>query len=110
MLNTECKQCHKKRHQDSAKYCSWCGDKLVDEPEFKVGDIITSKIFSDGSLGLVQLNQDLTNRFTSVDGLWYIKRDCAVRDQSLVVFIEYTRHATPEEIEEYNERLGVSDE
>ena len=41
MANTECKQCHKKWHQDSAKYCSWCGKKLVEEPEFKVGDYVT---------------------------------------------------------------------
>mgnify|MGYP003603185059 FL=1 len=41
MLNQECKHCHKKWHQDSAKYCSWCGNKLVGEPEFKVGDYVT---------------------------------------------------------------------
>ena len=76
-------------------------------PEFKKGDIVASKIFADGSFGLVRLYEDLTNRFTSVDGFWYIKRDCAVRDESLIVFIENTRHATPEEIAEYNERLGV---
>ena len=110
MLNTECKQCHKKWHHTNAKYCTMCGKKLVEEPEFKSGDVVASRVFSDGSFSLVRLNEDLTNRFASVDGFWYIKRDCAVRDQSLVVFIEYTRHATPEEIEEYNERLGVSDE
>lgn len=38
MLNTECKQCHKKWHHDNAKYCSMCGKRLVEEPEFKVGD------------------------------------------------------------------------
>ncbi|MGO3002767.1 MAG: hypothetical protein ACTIOO_03680 [Pseudolactococcus laudensis] len=75
------------------------------KPEFKAGDIVASKIFADGSFGLVRLNEDLTNRFTSVDGFWYIKRDCAVRDESLVVFIEDTRHATPEEIAEYEVAL-----
>lgn len=105
MLNTECKQCHKKWHHDNAKYCTMCGNKLVDGPEFRVGDIVASKIFADGSFGLVRLNEDLTNRFTSVDGFWYIKRDCAVRDESLVVFIENTRHATPEEIAEYEAAL-----
>ena len=89
------------------KYCTMCGKKLVDEPKFKSGDVVVSKVFSDGCFSLVRLNEDLTNRFTSVNGFWYIKRDCAVRDESLVVFIEDTRHATPEEIEEYNERLGV---
>ena len=58
MLNTECKQCHKKWHQDSAKYCSWCGNKLVDDPEFKVGDIVASKIFADESFGFVRLNNE----------------------------------------------------
>ena len=105
MLNPECKHCHKKWHQDSAKYCSWCGNKLVDEPKFKVGDIVASKIFSDGSFGLVRLNKDLTNLFTSVDGLWYTKRDCNIADMSLGVFIEDTRHATSEEIAEYKSAL-----
>ena len=105
MLNTECKQCHKKWHHDNAKYCSMCGKKLVSEPDFKSGDIVASQVFSDGSFSFVQLNEDLTNRFTSVDGFWYIKRDCEVRDESLVVFIEDTRHATPEEIEEYETAL-----
>lgn len=106
MANKECNKCHKKWHQDSAKYCSWCGKKLVDEPEFRVGDIVASKIFADGSFGLVRLNEDLTNRFTSVYGFWYIKRDCAVRDESLVVFKEDARLATPEEIAEYKAALN----
>ena len=105
MANKECNQCHKKWHQDSAKYCSWCGNKVVDEPKFKVGDIVASKIFADGSFGLVRLNEDLTNHFTSVDGFWYIKRDCAVRDEFLVVYKEDTRHATPEEILVYKAAL-----
>ena len=79
--------------------------KLVDEPEFKVGDIVASKIFADGSFGLVRLNEDLTNHFTSVDGFWYIKRDCAVRDESLGVFKKDTRHATPKEVAEYESAL-----
>ena len=105
MLNTECKQCHKKWHHDNSKYCTMCGKRLSEEPEFKVGDIVASKIFADGSFGLVRLNEDLTNRFTSVDGFWYIKRDCEVRDESLVVFKEDTRLATPEEVAEYEAAL-----
>ena len=105
MLNTECKQCHKKWHHTNAKYCSMCGKKLVDEPEFKAGDIVASKIFADGSFGLVRLNEDLTNRFTSVDGFWYIKVDCDITNVSLGVFKEDTRHATPEEIAEYEVAL-----
>ena len=110
MLNTECKQCHEKWHHDNAKYCSMCGKKLVDEPEFKVGDIIASQVIDDDSFGLVRLNEDLTNDFTLVDGFWYFKRDCDITDMSLGVFKEDTRHATPEEIEEYNEWLGADDE
>ena len=105
MLNPECKHCHKKWHQDSAKYCSWCGNKLVDEPKFKVGDIVAIKIFADGTFGLVRLNEDLTNLFTSVDGFWYTKRDCDIVEASFGVFKEDTRHATPEEIAEYKSAL-----
>ena len=106
MLNTECKKCHKKWHHTNAKYCSMCGKKLVDEPEFKSGDIVASQVFSDGSFSLVRLNKDLTNRLTPVDGLWYTKRDCDITDMSLGVFKKDTRHATPSEIEEYEVALN----
>ncbi|CCK20386.1 hypothetical protein BN193_09230 [Lactococcus raffinolactis 4877] len=75
------------------------------KPEFKKGDIIASTVFADGSFGLVRLNEDLTNRFTSVDGFWYIKVDCDITNVSLGVFKEDTRHATPEEIAEYEVAL-----
>ena len=106
MLNTECKQCHKKWHHDNAKYCSMCGKKLVDEPEFRVGDIVASQVFSDGSFSLVRLNGDLTNLFTPVYGFWYTKRDCDIVGASFGVFKEDTRHATPEEIIEYESALN----
>lgn len=77
----------------------------VEDPEFKAGDIVASQIFDDGSFGLVRLNEDLTNRLTSVDGLWYIKRNCTVVDESLGVFKEDTRKATTEEIAEYEVAL-----
>ena len=105
MLNTECKQCHKKWHRDNAKYCSMCGKKLIEEPEFNSGDIVASRVFSDGSFSLVQLNEDLINRLTSVNGLWYTKDDCEISDMSIEVFKEDTRHATPEEITEYEVAL-----
>lgn len=107
MLNTECKQCHKKWHHTNAKYCEMCGNKLVDEPEFRVGDIVASKILADGSFGLVRLNEDLTNYLTSVDGFWYIKRDCTVYDGSLGVIKENTRYATPEETAVYKAELNL---
>ena len=106
MLNTECKQCHKKWHHDNANYCTMCGKKLVEEPEFKSGDIVASQVFSDGSFSLVKLNKDLTNRLTLVYGLWYTKRDCDITDMSLGVFKKDTRHATPSEIEEYEVALN----
>ena len=106
MLNTECKQCKKKWYNRKAKYCSTCGKKLVSGTEFKSGDIVATMLFADGSFGLVLLNEDLTNHLTSVDGLWYIKRDCTVYDGSLGVFNGETRHATPEEIAEYKVALN----
>lgn len=106
MLNTECKQCHKKWHHDNAKYCSMCGKALIDEPEFKVGDIVASETFDDDGFGLVRLNEDLINRLTLVNGLWYTKDDCDITEVSLGVFKEDTRHATPEEILEYESALS----
>lgn len=76
------------------------------KPDFKKGDIVASTVFGDGSFSFVQLNEDLTNRLASVDGFWYIKRDCAVRDEYLGVFKENTRHATLEEIAEYESALN----
>ena len=105
MLNTECKQCHKKWHHDNANYCTMCGKKLVEEPEFKSGDIVASQVFSDGSFSLVKLNKDLTNRLTPVYGFWYTKRDCDIVEASFGVFEKDTRHATPEEIAEYEAAL-----
>lgn len=73
--------------------------------EFKAGDIVASKVFSDGSFGLVRLNEVLANRLNSVDGFWYTKRDCDITEVSLGVFKKDTRHATPEEIAEYKAAL-----
>ena len=89
MLNTECKQCHNKWHHEKSKYCAMCGNKLVDEPEFKVGDIVSSEIFIDGS-GIVRLEEDLTNDFSGIEGIWYIKKDCEIKDTAFGVFKEDT--------------------
>ena len=109
MLNTECKQCHKKWHHDNAKYCSMCGNKLVDEPEFKKGDIVASTAFGYGSFSFVRLNEDLTNLYNSVDGLWYVKRERMVLNGSIGVFKGDVRKATPEEITEYELALTFHD-
>ena len=103
-MEKKCEKCDVEYH-NNAKYCSMCGNRLVAEPEFKSGDIVVSRIFRDASFSLVQLNEDLTNRITSVDGFWYTKDDCAIGDMSLEVFKEDTRHATPEEIAEYEVAL-----
>ena len=105
MLNPECKQCHKKWHQDSASYCSWCGNKLVEEIEFKKGNIVASTVFGYGNFIFVRLNEDLTKYLNSVDGFWYIERDCRVRDASFEIFKQDTRHATQKEIAEYESAL-----
>ena len=104
-VEKKCEKCDIEYH-DNAKYCSMCGNRLVAEPEFKSGDIVASRIFRDASFSLVLLNEDLTNRITSVDGFWYTKDDYAIGDMSLEVFKEDTRHATPEEIAEYKVALN----
>ena len=75
------------------------------KPEFKVGDIVSSEIFVDGS-GIVRLEEDLTNDFSGIEGLWYIKKDCEIKDTAFGVINKKTRHATPEEISEYEAALN----
>lgn len=75
------------------------------KPKFKKGDIVASKIFADDSLSFVQLNQDLTNHLTLVDGIWYTKRDCDIDETSFGLFKEDTRHARQTEITEYEAAL-----
>ena len=74
------------------------------KPEFKVGDIVSSEIFIDGS-GIVRLEEDLTNDFSGIEGLWYIKKDYEIKDTAFGVINKKTRHATPEEIAEYEVAL-----
>ena len=74
------------------------------KPKFKVGDIVSSEIFIDGS-GIIRLEEDLTNDFSGIEGLWYIKKDCEIKDTSFGVVNKKTRHATPEEIAEYESAL-----
>ena len=104
MLNTECKQCHKKLHHRKSKYCSMCCNKLVDEPEFKAGDIVSSEILPDG-IGIVRLEEDLTNELSEVYGIWYTNYDCEIQESDFVVFKQDTRHATQKEIAEYEAAL-----
>ena len=78
------------------------------KPEFKVGDIVSSEIFIDGS-GIVRLEEDLTNDFSGIEGLWYIKKECEIKDTAFGVINKKTRHATPEEITEYEAALMFHD-
>ena len=97
MLNLECKQCHKKGHQDSAKYCSWCGNKLVAEPKFKVGDYA------------VELGKYIT-KIEKIDegmpkGCFYMPENNHFFPIKDSVSSYIARHATPEEIAEYEVAL-----
>lgn len=99
MLNTECRQCHKKWHHDNAKYCEMCGKKLVDEPEFKVGDYV------------VQYDNYIT-KIDEIDEHGYlIGRTYGVDVQTLEISKNYVvrktaRIATLEEIAEYEVALN----
>lgn len=104
MLNQECKQCHKKWLYTNAKYCAMCGNKLVDDPEFKAGDIVSSEILPDGC-GIVRLEEDLTYELSEIYGIWYTNNDCEIQEVAFTVFKEDTRHATPSEIAEYEVAL-----
>ena len=100
MLNPECKHCHKKWHQDSAKYCSWCGNKLVDEPEFKVGDYATFDIPSNKKIAKIdRVNGD------KLHGFWYDTKSKDIKDDLYFGSGNKFRHATPEEIAEYEVAL-----
>ena len=100
MLNTECKHCHKKWHHDNAKYCSWCGNKLVDEPKFKVGDYVTYEgVFENKIAKIDSINED------ELHGLWYEQEKEGIRQDWWLKGGHTVRQATPEEIAEYKAAL-----
>ena len=104
MLNTECKQCHKKWHHDNAKYCSWCGNKLVDEPKFKVGDYVTYEGVIENKIAKIDsINED------ELRGLWYEQENEGIRQDWWLKGGHTVRHATPEEIAEYEAALMFHD-
>lgn len=96
MLNTECKQCHKKWHHDNAKYCSMCGKKLVAEAEFKVGDYVKN----DPWIGKVE-----EKGMNILIGSYYDKENNKILSNFYAVDCDETQHATPEEIAEYESAL-----
>ena len=107
MLNTECKQCHKKWHHDNAKYCTMCGKKLVDEPEFKVGDYVVE----DGEEYINGKAISLIERYVGSIylGSYYVTGSSRfvdlVLDDGSEIDVDCARHATPEEIAEYESAL-----
>ena len=102
MSNPECKHCHKKWHQDSAKYCSWCGKKLA-EPDFKVGDYVTVDI--NGRTIIAKIDALRENK-KEAHGLWYDKTRVNVKqDYWFLAEGSKCRCATSEEIEEYEVAL-----
>lgn len=100
MLNTECKQCHKKWHHDNAKYCSMCGKKLVDEPEFKVGDYVT---FDGANIAVSKIDR-ISGSY--LHGLWYGPKVKKIKQDHFLSGGTLIRHATPEEIAEYEAALS----
>ena len=100
MLNTECKQCHKKWHHDNAKYCSMCGKKLVEEPEFKVGDYVTYEgVFENKIAKIDSINED------ALHGLWYGQEKEGIKQDYWFKRGQTVRHATQTEIAEYESAL-----
>ena len=97
MLNTECKQCHKKWHHDNAKYCSMCGKRLVAEAEFKVGDYVKN----DPWIGKVE-----QKGMNILIGSYYDKKNNKILSNFYAVDCDETQHATPEEIAEYESALN----
>ena len=103
MLNTECKQCHKKWHHTNAKYCTMCGKVLVDEPEFKVGDYVT--VYVNGKEKIAKIDE-LTENNSKAHGLWYDRTlENVKQDYWFTSGLNEFRHATPSEIEEYEVAL-----
>lgn len=108
MLNTECKQCHKKWHHDNAKYCSMCGNKLIDEPEFKVGDYVVE----DGEEYIHGKAISLIERYVGSIylGSYYVTGSNRFvdlgQDDGSEIDVDCARHATPEEIAEYEAALN----
>ena len=100
MLNTECKQCHKKWHHDNAKYCSMCGKKLIAEPDFKVGDYVTYEGGIENKIAKIDsINED------ELHGLWYGQENEGIRQDWWFKGGHTVRHSTPEEIVEYEVAL-----
>ena len=107
MLNTECKQCHKKWHHDNAKYCTMCGKKLVSEPKFKVGDYVTVDV--NGRTIIAKIDALRENK-KGAHGLWYDKTKVnAKQDYWFLAEGINFRRATDGKIAEYEAALMFHD-
>ena len=105
-VEKKCEKCDAEYH-DNAKYCSWCGNKLVDEPKFKVGDYVTVYVNSKRKTTKIEKIDEVVENNSKVYGLWY--------DRTLVNFkqdywyssgLNEFRHARPSEIVEYKVALN----
>lgn len=107
MLNTECKQCHKKWHHNNAKYCSMCGKKLVEEIEFKVGDYIATKRYVGVISRVDKVPSDYDCDLYTVGGLFYDKYLELIGNARLYPsdYLGSGRIPTKEEISEYEAAL-----
>ena len=100
MLNTECKQCHKKWHHDNAKYCSMCGKRLDEQPEFKVGDYVTDTSDDDPFICKIERIEGI-----DISGRWY----CVSKnyfDKLVELPMPSSRLSTPEEVKLYESALN----
>ena len=103
MLNTECKQCHKKWHHTNAKYCAMCGKKLIAEPDFKVDDYVT--VYVNGRKIITKIDELRENK-KEAHGLWYDKTKVNVKqDYWFLTKGNKFRYSTPTEITEYEAAL-----
>ena len=98
MSEKECAKCHEKRSK-KAIYCQICGNKLVENPMFKVGDYVTDT--SDDDPFICKIEEFVGN---DISGKWY----CVSKkyfDKLVRLPISDSRLSTKEEIAEYEAAL-----
>ena len=99
-VTKKCEKCDIEYHDEKAKYCSICGNKLVEEPEFKVSDYVTDT--SDDDPFICKIEKFVGN---DISGKWY----CVSKnyfDRLVELPMSSSRLSTPEEIAEYKAALN----
>ena len=97
-VEKKCEKCDVEYH-DNAKYCSMCGKKLVSKPEFNVGDYVV-----DDSSYLMMKVDGISNSVVD-SAVCYNFRYFRARI-NFVCETGYLRHATSEEVKEYESALN----